>query len=46
MSPSLNSSMEISRMHRHFESWYDMKHEPQKLWLVETIFLIYAKLFP
>ena len=29
MSYSLNFSMEISRMHRHFESWNDMKHEPR-----------------
>lgn len=46
MSHSLNCLMEVGRVHRHFESWYDMKLEPQKLWLVETIFLIYAKLFP
>ena len=45
MSHSLNCSMEISRMHPNFENWNDMRHEPQKFWLTETIFLIYAKLF-
>ena len=33
-------------MHRHFENWNDMKHEPWKFWSAETIFSIYAKLFP
>ena len=33
-------------MHQHFENWNDMKHEPRKFWSAETIFLIYAKLFP
>ena len=46
MSHSLSYSMEITRMHRHFENWNDMKHEPWKFWSAETIFLIYAKLFP
>ena len=45
MSHSLNCSMEISRMHSNFENWNDMRHEPRKFWLTETIFLIYAKLF-
>ena len=29
MSCSLNCSIEISRMHWHFENWDDMKHEPR-----------------
>ena len=45
MSHSFNCSMAISRMHRNFENWNDMKHEPRKFWLAETFFLIYAKLF-
>ena len=32
-------------MHRNFENWNDMRHEPRKFWLAETIFLIYTKLF-
>ena len=46
MSHSLNYSLEIRCMHQHFENWNDMKHEPQKFWSAETIFFIYAKLFP
>ena len=23
-------------MHRHFENWNDMKHEPRKFWLTAT----------
>ena len=45
MSHSFSYSMEISRMHQKFENWNDMRHEPRKFWLAETIFLIYAKLF-
>ena len=33
-------------MDRHFENWNDMKHEPREFWSAESIFLIYAKLFP
>ena len=43
MSPSLNCSMEISRMHRNFQNWNDMKHEPRKFWLEVTIFLNLCK---
>lgn len=30
----------------HFENWRDVKHEPRKLWSVESVFSIFAKLFP
>ena len=46
MSHSLNCSMEISLMHKHFENWNDMKHELWKFWSMKTIFLIFAKLVP
>ena len=44
MSHNFNCSMEISCMHQHFETWYDIKHEQRKLWTVETtIFLNLCK---
>ena len=38
--------MEISRMHRNFENWNDMRHEPRKFWLAETIFFNLCKIIP
>ena len=33
--------MEMSRMHRHFENWNDMKHELRKFWSVEIIIIFW-----
>ena len=41
MSHSVNCSMEIRYMHRHFDT-----RITRKFWLAETTFFIYAKLFP
>ena len=31
-------------MHRHFENWNDMKHEPRKFWLTATTFFNLCKI--
>ena len=46
MSHSFSCSMEISRMHQKFENWNDMRHEPRKFWLAETIFFNLCKIIP
>ena len=33
-------------MHWDFENWNDMKHKPQKFWLVETFFFYWCKITP
>ena len=31
-------------MHRHFENWNDMKHEPRKFWSAESTFFSLCKI--